>query len=178
METSFYKFRKYKVYDRDDDRFGPHLYLQPYSQVVHIGVLPLMCCAALFIDPENSSLQRPIVSLSGRLSLGAQPSRSRPPWVELIRFSSAPPQTWVLAIVRSTDAGDGNKKAAKTSPGGSTPVTKGCPAKGPGLDLTALMSPSTATMGTLSKSRGLCQVPNTTRATTKPAPKATASMTQ
>jgi len=40
----------------------------------------------------------------------------------------------------------GNKKAAKTSPGGSTPVTKGCPAKGPGLDLTALMSPSTATV--------------------------------
>jgi hypothetical protein len=96
METSFYKFRKYKVYDRDDDRFGPHLYLQPYSQVVHIGVLPLMCCAALFIDPENSSLQRPIVSLSGRLSLGAQPSRSRPPWVELIRFSPSLPQTGAL----------------------------------------------------------------------------------
>jgi hypothetical protein len=31
---------------------------QPYTQVVHNGVLPLLCCSALFIEPENLSLQQ------------------------------------------------------------------------------------------------------------------------
>lgn len=87
-----------------------------YTQVVHNGVLPLLCCAALFIDPGNSSLPRPIVSLSGRLSLGAQPSRSRSPWVKLNRFSSTLPQSGALAIVWSTVAEWETKKPLTTAP--------------------------------------------------------------
>ena len=94
-------------------------------QVVHNGVLPLLCSAALFIRAGICPVQCPDTCVSVKpslcLSLGAEPSRSRSPWVKLNRFSSAPPQSGVLAIVRSTVDVGATKKPLSTAPGGEPP---------------------------------------------------------
>ena len=107
--------RKYKGYDRDDDRFTIYRSSTVSLGAVSIGVLPLMLSAALFIDPENLSLQHTYHQPTGRLSLGAEPSCSRPPWVKLNRFSSAQPQSEALTIVRSTGVVGATKKPLSTA---------------------------------------------------------------
>jgi len=69
---------------------------------VSIGAIPLMLSAALFIRPENLSLQQSTINLHVCLSLGAEPSCTRPPWVKVNRFASTLPQSGALAIVWST----------------------------------------------------------------------------
>ena len=79
-----------------------------------MGLTPVYSSAALFIRPENLSLQQSTINLHACLSLGAEPSCSRPPWVKLNRFSPTLPQSGALINVWGTSVmGQTNKKAPK-----------------------------------------------------------------
>ena len=65
-----------------------------------MGFEPLLCCAALFIRAGVCPVQCLSIKPSPCLSLGAQPSCSRSPWVKLNRFPPSPPQSWVLSNAR------------------------------------------------------------------------------
>lgn len=84
-----------------------------------------MLSAALFIEPENLSLQQSTINLHVRLSLGAEPSCSRPPWVKLNRFSPTPPQSGVLVNVWGTVEVRATKKPLTTAPGNGSHALTG-----------------------------------------------------
>ena len=88
---------------------------------VSIGAIPLMLSAALFIRPENLSLQQLTISLHGRLSLGAEPSCSRPPWVKLNRFPPSLPQSGALSIARGAVVVGAIKKPLTATPRSGSP---------------------------------------------------------
>jgi hypothetical protein len=76
-----------------------------------MGLTPVYSSAALFIRPENLSLQQSTINLHACLSLGAEPSCSRPPWVKLNRFSPTLPQSGALINVWGTVDMKGHKKS-------------------------------------------------------------------
>jgi hypothetical protein len=81
-----------------------------------------MLSAALFIEPENLSLQQSTINLLVRLSLGAEPSCTRPPWVKVNRFAPSLPQSWALSIARGAVIVGGIKKPLTATPRSGSPV--------------------------------------------------------
>lgn len=109
-------------------------------QVIHIGVLPLMCSAALFIRAGICPVQCLSISFdllikpSPCLSLGAEPSCSRSPWVKLIRFPPSLPQMGALRTPGVRLSQGQQKSRLSSIPGSGTPEIPG-----PGIDLNGLI---------------------------------------
>jgi hypothetical protein len=98
-------------------------------QVIHNGVLPLLCSAALFIRAGICPVQCLDTFMSIKpspcLSLGAEPSCSRSPWVKLIRFSPSQPQTGALSTPGVRLSLGQQKSRLSSTLNRGTPVTPG-----------------------------------------------------
>ena len=102
--------------------------LGAWSSVHLLGVqhgFSLCCSAALFITAGCSPVLLPMSSLVPCLSLGAEPSRSRSPWVKLSPLSFRAATSLALTIVRSTDAKRKTKKPLATAPGNGSHALTG-----------------------------------------------------
>jgi hypothetical protein len=146
-------------------------------QVVHNGVLPLLCSAALFIRAGICPVQCPDTCVSVKpslcLSLGAEPSRSRSPWVKLIRFPPSLPQTGALSTPGVRSSQGQQKRPLTTAPGSCSHAVTGTGACVSGLD----MLTATTTGQNVSGARGVCQ-DHTSNPTTNPPANAQNSITQ